>query len=758
MATAQDAPTPPAPASHNVGEAEIALQGYYLGGNSQQLIDTSGVALTFREFIGGFGLVSGSLQGYGSQGDLRMGDNFLDLQQLALLGHHLRFTGGDFHISPNLVENPFNNIYNPEIAARGFRMEVSRENQTFGFYVGDETLQDGPRVTFRVPAPQSVIGVFGRQQFGERLQVGMRYLHLSSSESDIEGNPFLFPVGRQFRSVDSASAQSVYSFTKLLKFYGETTLSSAAVSSNGNKLGGGPASILLGPAWESPRVTVRSNYTYQTASYFPVLGYFAGDRRGPFAEARYRATKSLEFSASTNHYSNNLANDPAVAQFRSSAYSAGSSVSLPWKLSASGNFSVIRFLSSTPNTGLQQDSKNRQLLLTLTRPIQHHHLRFSYMDLKLDSTVMHENQRSMEAEDTFIFKRMVLGGAVRTQTADASESHSTVFFRGSAQLNFRRISAYGYIEKGNDLLNHTLFATNSYSSTVVGLTAPIARGWSLQAEIFRNQLNTQLNPENIFVMQSQGIPVVNTLSAFNQWSTYFRLSKQLHWGGNLPGEGWEHYAAIHNPLVGSVEGVVAEQRLAGNRGVEGIPVSLDGSRTAITDIDGHYRFGDVPEGFHRIALAMQELPADFETGTVIDTHVKVEPRNISRADLNVVRLTSFSGKIVAPQGIAVDGVVIRLLNSSRYTTPDPDGNFTFYNLREGDYELVVDENTLPEGCVMLSPAQIPIAVRLDSTTEPARFEIGLRKVEKPVRIMIEQQIDLRDAGNGVMRGGSGGRQ
>jgi hypothetical protein len=751
---AQDPPPDHAPVVQNAGEAEVAFQGYYLGGSGQDLVDTSGMALNFREFIGGFGLISGSLQAYGSQGDFRMGENFLDAQQLAAFGQHWRFTGGDFRIGANMVENPFTNVYDPEIGARGFRMEISRDKRIYGFFVGDETLQEGPRITFRVRAPQTVLGTFAQQQIGEHLQLGVRYLHLGSSESDIANNPYLFPVGRQFLSANTLQTQAAYSFTKQLKFYTEATLSSTQEASGGGKAGG-PASVLLGPAWETGKFTLRSNYTYQTASYFPLLGYFAGDRKGAFAEARYRLRPGIEVTTSANHYSNNLANDPGVSDFSSTGYSAGTSLTLPWKLSAGANLSIIQFLaspaassqqSSTTGELPQDDSTDQQVILSLSRAIQRHNLRFSFMDLKLDSNLTRETQRSMEIEDTFMIKRIVLGGAIRRQSADSTEPRSTLYLRGSAQVNFRRVNAYGYMETGNDLLNRTLFATNSYSSTVVGLSAPVTHGWSLQAEAFRNQLNTSLNPENIFVMQSQGIGISNTLSAFNQWSMYFRMSKRIHWGAEQLGGGWEHYAAVHNPLVGVVEGVVMEQMLAGNRGVEGIPVGLDGVRVTMTQAGGRYRFADVPEGAHHIDLDMQALPADFETGTAIEEHIRVEPRSIARADLNVFRLTSLTGKVTAPAGTEIDNVVVRLLPSRRYTTPDADGNFTFYNLREGDYELVVDEQTLPEGCLLLSPARASIVARLDSTAISAMFEIGIRKVEKPVRMMIEQKIDLNGVG------------
>ena len=235
------------PPTQNIGEAEVALQGYYLGGSGQPLSDTSGTAISFRQFIGGIGLLSGSFQAYGSQGDFHTGDNFLDLNNLSLLGQRWHLTGGDFHVSPNVVENPFNNIYNPEVVARGFRLEVSRENRRFGFFVGGETLQEGPRVSFRVDVPQSVIGAFVQQRVGDHLQMAVRYLHFGSSENDIETQPLYFPQDRQFRSADSLALQSSYSFGQQFKLYGEVATSRAEQGLDMGQARGGTVSMFFGP-------------------------------------------------------------------------------------------------------------------------------------------------------------------------------------------------------------------------------------------------------------------------------------------------------------------------------------------------------------------------------------------------------------------------------------------------------------------------------------------------------------------------------
>ncbi len=568
-----------------------------------------------------------------------------------------------------------------------------------------------------------------------------------------------FQPGRQFVSAESLILQTVYAVSKSFRIYGEVGVSSADQGPFGDGVHGGHMSVLVGPDWETAKLTLRGNYVSQVASYFPVLGYFAGDRRGPYAELRYRFNSRVEVTASADHYTNNLAHDPSLPDFGTTGYSAGVSLRLPFKFSLSSNLSIIHFSSLTPVTGQREDSNNRQLILTVTRPVRRHNLRVTYMNLDLNSNVSPQKQWSVEVEDTFSWKRIVLGSAIRTQNSTSTESRNTLFYRGSAQVNLRRVSAYGYVEIGNDLVNRTIFATNSYSSTVVGMSAPLFHGWNLQVEAFRNNLNTALNPENVFVLQSQGIGVSNALSAFNQWSVYFRLVKQIHWGGQFPTEGIERYAEVHSPLVGMVIGFVSELRLAGNRGVAGVPVSLDGSRVARTNETGQYRFIEVPEGSHHITFANQELPAEFEPGGVTEALVKVQPHDIARVDLEVVRLTSLSGKISAPQGFPSDGAVVRLLPTDRYTTPDADGSFTFYNLREGDYEVVLDSTTLPDGCEIASPARVPVSVRLDAPAVAVQFEIRAMKVEKPVRKILDQAIELPDKGKtpstGAGHGGGG---
>jgi hypothetical protein len=741
--------------AQTAGQADVALQGYYLAGSGQPLIDISGLAVNSSEFIPGLGLFNANVEGYGGNG-LRTGNLFAGLEGVPIGGWHWDFMGGDFHFSTYLVENPFLNIYTPEIAARGLRIAMRRTNRSYEFFVGEETLLDGPRIPYRLMMPQRVLGATLRQKLGKRLEFGVRYLNLSTDPSALTNYPGYFYAGHDYRTSNTITFQSTYKFSKSLKFYSEAGYGTAS-SFTPSPVGQQPFSLLVGPSWETDKFSLKANYIRQSTTYMPLLGTFVGDRKGPYVEGHYRPIERVDLYASTSAYSNNLERNPDLTTFHSSAYSAGASVALPWKFSASASLSTVDLTLSGPTQPGEGPSNNRQTNFNLGRAIRRHSLRFSLIDMKLNTKILPQAQRFTEVEDIFTWKRLVLGGAVRVQSSHSTESRNTLFFRGSFQTNFKRVSAYGYFEKGNDLVNRSIFSTNAYNTSVAGLSTPLIRGWTLHFEAFRNTLNTALNPENIFLFPNSDLGLNTQLAAFNQWSVYFRIGKHFHWGRELPGKGGiQEYAAVHAPLVGRVEGLVMEKSLDGMHPAAGIPVSLAHSRTAVTDASGHYQFAAVPEGAHEVGLDMEQLPTDYEPGPATAARVSVEPRAIARADFSVVRLTSLSGRIVAPAGARLENAVIRLAGANRYTTPYQDGSFAFYNLREGQYELVFDEQTVPDGYLLASPAHVRVLASSANPPAEITFELKLKPVpQKPVHEILQEQMHM-GVGGGAGRGGAGG--
>jgi hypothetical protein len=279
----------------------------------------------------------------------------------------------------------------------------------------------------------------------------------------------------------------------------------------------------------------------------------------------------------------------------------------------------------------------------------------------------------------------------------------------------------------------------------------------LQVEAYRNTLLTALNPENIFLFGNAGLGPASQMVASNQWSVYVRISKHFHWGKEMPGGvSLEEYAAKSAPLVGSVQGLVVEQSLAGPRPAPNVAVSLDQLRSVMTDASGHYFIPDVPEGTHQVGLDMEQLPTDYEPGPSAKGTVRVVPRAVVRADFNVVRLTMFIGKVVAPKGVPVENIVIRLTGTNRYTTPYQDGSFSFYNLREGEYEVTVDTQTVPEGYLLAPPATVHVSARTTTVAPPVVFELKQKpEAVKPVRKILEQEIHIGGQGGAGLRNGNG---
>lgn len=712
------------------GQGEVAFQGAYMGGTAQPLLNTTGAIFRFQELVPGLGVLSGDFEGYGSQNRFEAGENFLELRGAPWMGQYWTITGGDFRTSAALVALPFNNVFTPDIEGRGFKVQAAHGDNQYTFFVGEQTLSAGMRVAYRIVTPQTVMGASAVRRVAPHLQIGARAMQFSASPQDILDNPYLFPAGRTMPLVRTLALQALYTPVKRLKIYAEGSHPQAEQGST-------ITSTLTGFAWEDTTYSFKADYARQGVLYFPIAGYFVGDRQGPFAEGRWRPWKRLEFYGSASQYRNNLERDSGLPFLTSFGKSAGATGSLPGNLGASLTLSTVHFSAR----GGGQDpvtSNNRQIDAIVSRPVRRHTLHIEWRDIRLDTAASPQFQRSWEAGDSLQTKHLTLGGALRFQQIAGALQRDSLFFRGLAQANLGRFSAYGNVEVGNDLQNQTLFSTSAYRTSVVGVAWRVTRGWNFQSEMFRNSLNLALNPESIFLLQNgpalAGLsPIGMSLGATRQWNLYFRLSKQLRWGAGLPAETTGRLTSPPAALVGTVEGVVLVKALGATRNASGITVSLDGWRTAVSGADGRYMFEDVPEGAHEVALSLTELPADFDPGEAQKARVVVQPRRIARADFEVLPLAAMGGKVTGPPGAPLEGIVIRLTPGGRYTTTGMDGGFMFYNLREGDFTVVLDARTLPENGALMSPAGVTFSMRDGTTPPPIEFNFTIRSIQKPVR-------------------------
>jgi hypothetical protein len=355
-----------------------------------------------------------------------------------------------------------------------------------------------------------------------------------------------------------------------------------------------------------------------------------------------------------------------------------------------------------------------------------------------------QRERSAELEDTIRIRRVVLGAAVRSQQSSATEHRNSLYFRGSAQINLGRLSAFGYFEGGKDLINQTVFATNTTNSTVIAATVRVTSLWSVQAEANRSRLIANLNPESLFIQANQGIIVNPVLNRFEQWSFLFRIIRSLHWGTPPPPGGMEQHLREQIPITGTIEGFVHVPSPGKRRPAPGVVLALESGLSVTTDSTGRYRFDSVPEGLHTVRIDLDALPANFNPGKRTESAVTVRPKRASRADFDLQSLSGFSGTIAIPAGQprdGLEGIVIRVNPGGRYTTSFPDGTFAFYNLPDGDYEVSIAPDTIPATLRLKSAVSAGISIRTGETPPSVTFELEKKPVAgKVIRRVLEERI------------------
>ncbi|MBL8296023.1 MAG: carboxypeptidase regulatory-like domain-containing protein [Bryobacterales bacterium] len=726
------------------GQIDLSLQGYFLAHSGQRVIDISGSSARFDLLLPRLGMLRGNLEGYRSQSRLRLGDNFIELPALGWQGFRWGLTGGDFRITSSLTSFRFSNIIYPDLSLRGGRVTATRGGHQFSVFHGIQTLQSGPRIPYRLSTGQRVSGADARFRLGEQLEFGLRLLNIQAGSGRETYNPW-FTWGQQFDRSRSLNAQLLYSPAKHLRLYSEAGVGQASEPATAPP-NGPSVSAIAGASWESERVTVRANYARQTALYLPVAGFFLGDRQGPYAEVRLRPFRRLEVFSSASQARNNLAADPTQPSFFSRSQSAGASLQLPGKFMVTGQASRLLFDSHQPEALQQHHSDNRIWSGTIARPLGRHNFRYSLRDLRLAQPSRLDRQRSQELEDTFQWKALIVSGAVRLDRSLTDQSRSTLYARGNIQVRARRVSAYAYVEAGRDLVNESLLTTNAIATSILGMNLRLGGGWDLQAEAFRYSLRSALNPGNLFVLQSQGIGVPSSFAGLNQWSFYTRLNKQLAFGPPMPSASGRSGRASDVRAPGSVEGFVFETRDGNRAPVPAVAVGLDGSESVLTDQDGRYRFPRVAEGPHKVALVLDQLPAEFDPGPPPPEYIVIQPGLTARLDFTLFRLASFCGSVQAPSDSDVDKILIRLESTSSYTTPESDGRFCFHNLHAGQYVVLLSKDTIREGFKLASPDRIPIKLtygsslttRVKFSIERIQIKLSTRRVldNKPVQVAI----------------------
>ena len=724
------------------GQADTAIQGYYLGGENQPLTSVTGIATGFQHYMPGIALIRGHLEGYSQGHGAAIGENYVEVSGLHLRGRLWSFTGGDYRFSTRLTKTPATNYYFPDIFLRGARAEMVDGRRQYEVFWGTQTLSQGPRITFRTSSPEQISGVQVHEQYGEHLELGARLIHLQAGSESVNRNLNLFPLGREYSSSDAFTVSSTWKPRSKLTLFSEGSLSRATFAQGfENTPGGHPISYIAGVDWRPGRLSLKANYGDLAPALLSIPANFFGDRRGPWVEARYRLFKTAEIYASGQQTRTNLTDIPGVPTVKAASASGGFNVPLLFKVSLGADFSFIKAeVKDTENAAANQVQRDSQGSVSLSRSFSRHNLQVTARQLNLRSTLFRQKQQSVEVNDSVHFSRFTGGGGVRLQQLHADRLSNSVFVRGNLQAHIKKLNAYAQFEVGNDLANKNLFATNSLSTSLYGVTLTTLRGWTIQAEAFRTTLIQALNPENVLALQTIGSGLTTQLAGLNTWNFYLRASRRNRWGAGLPEE-MGAYSIAQALAFGSVEGLV---KITGQTkpGTVAVGIRLDGARVVKADVSGHYRFDQVDPGEHTVEIDIEQLGAEYSPSGKPEK-ITVAARRSTRFDLEIIPTGGsihgeISGLKVQEENSHLNTMVINLKPRDRFTIADTAGGFAFYNLPDGHYTVSLDPKTLPEFYFLASPGEVEIDVAVDGHAPPVKFVIEKREPQLPTRRVLQK--------------------
>jgi hypothetical protein len=727
-------------AQETKAQFEVGAQSYFQGNSSSDRTGIVGGYTRFREYIEGVGILRGSVEGYASNGNFRSGETYLELGKVPWMSRQWSFRVGDFQQSFFLDNLPFGNLITPTPYFRGVEVKAETADTLYSAMVGFENLLEGPRIPFRRRVAQNGAMFRMERRISERWRMNARAGHLWSSQQGMEEQYYFFPYMRELTSTTSGAAQLEFRPDTSTRIFGEASVATANWLRPGDRQNR-PFGGIAGYSRETNRLTVRANYVYQPANYLPLAGYYLGDRAGPSAEFRARPWQRLEVFSAGGVYRNNLERNPEVRDLRSWSTYHGATLQVTKRVNWDAQYSLASIRAQGGDLAAPQDWNNRMLSTSVSMGFRNHNLRLTYRDINLYGWLGNERRVSKEVEDFFSIGSFSFNAGARFIESQAVNSRNTVFFRGGMHWMHRNFTAYANVEAGNDLVNKTLFATQSISTTVFGASVRVTKDWKLNVEGFRNRYAMNLNQESLFVLQNQGVGFAPLLGSNNQWNLFVRMHRQFNFGPAIPGLGGPN-AGFPRELAatGSLEGFVYELRSDAKLPAAGVPVGLDGSRKTMSDEKGRYRFSDVPEGLHRVVLGADALPPEFEPEGEAAVNTSIRATKVSRNDFLVKRLCTLQGRVKSDgvlDSAGFESIVIRLVPGKRYTTPSADGTFAFYNLPAGKYELVFDGEKLPENAALVSPERI--GIEADGTTADLVFEVENADGRKPVRKVLEKR-------------------
>jgi hypothetical protein len=201
---------------------------------------------------------------------------------------------------------------------------------------------------------------------------------------------------------------------------------------------------------------------------------------------------------------------------------------------------------------------------------------------------------------------------------------------------------------------------------------------------------------------------------------------------------------------------------AGEPGVPGMRVQIDGDRSATTDASGHFRFQLNP-GEYSVALISADLGVRLRASTLTEQQVSLSGRQTVNLSFGVSNFGRVGGCVFndlfltgGTQTANMPGIsgVRLILHPDRgvggpavTATVDGSGSYEFRNLRPGGYTIEIDPQTLPANFRLPAQAVWPVMVEplngfyLDIPLAAQRAVSGIVFIDKDGDGQLDPQKD-----------------
>lgn len=690
--------------------------------------------LDFSQAYTNYGKISGWVDGlFLSEHFDKIARWFINWSDLKFGRFSLKANVGDGSLQFTNLESRFTNTFHPYLYYRGAHLDFRTPHWEVSIWGGKKAQLGGLLGSTYELTDQGLFGFTSKYQFKEKFLLGMGFIH-TENEKDDKGK--LVAEKNDIFLIDSQ-----FDATPWLSVLGEIRGSFSLKPEEKSRKKG--SFLRFGPIIRTDKFNLEANYRYVGTGYHFVSQdtQIEEDEKGIFSTFRYRISKSFSIFGTVDRFQDNVEDDP----YRNTVHT----------FQVFSGFSL--FPNSLPSMTTRFETTNRKS-------------KKDFPDALDYKTTGIYTQISKRFTNFYPYFRLIWRKTNDRIFPERGSSSLTQYL--GLRRPFRRTSSLwieGIVKHHWNSLRQLTMRTISLRT---GLRLHLSPRFTFNSEAFYNRLTTKKTTESIEFYLGLGcclpwemmlnLDFKTNLSLTKErkdstcWIT-IKLTKRFEWGapvrilGKIPGETVLGIGAIEGYIFADTnQNMILD---AQDKGIPGIRVSLEDQSFISSDENGKYRFSNVAEGRHIVTIEHRKIPAHFYIISPKQMEITVISRKTQKADFIFVQGSHLSGKIfddadrngkfdTEEKGLPNILILLKPLETkaneaSRYlqgmvlnTYTDSKGNYVFDNIFPGEYEILIDEKSLPEGRIMKAQHPEKIILQPGQKIENKDFSV----VPKPIRI------------------------